>query len=487
MKAEARFLQRLSSWHVWDLVWAIFVFLLPLTSVPLIVQLVHSDVVAAPSALLLLPLCLGWLLPRLALGTPIPDSSRPLILFVCAALLSTLVSFFYDIPYYKDLNTLPPTLSGVLTLMIGFCFYLIAAIWNQDRQKLRRTFQLIDLAGTLVLVWTLMQAFAWYTTHGYPNWMKSIQYSLSVGSLYRQRFVGFTLEPSWLAHQLNLLFLPFWFAASVSSYSAFPRRGWLSLERVLFAVGVLVLFLTLSRVGLAAFLLTALFFILCMVHKRITFSMRQVTRPARRRLIRLAAFFGILLAMFAFVLALGWVLSKLDFRMANLFHIQWRGRSDPVLYLAEKLSLAARFVYWDAGLGVFNDFPLLGVGLGHAGFYLPDQLNDYALRLVEVCDLLFRSQTLLNIKSLWIRILAETGIVGFSFFLLWYLQSIIQALHALSQTDPLLRTIGWMGCFTLIAFLLEGFSLDTFALPYLWFSIGIVNTLPLSGSAEASA
>ena len=31
----------------------------------------------------------------------------------------------------------------------------------------------------------------------------------------------------------------------------------------------------------------------------------------------------------------------------------------------------------------------------------------------------------------------------------------------------------WMGCFSLLAFILEGFSLDTFALPYIWFSVGL--------------
>ena len=39
--------------------------------------------------------------------------------------------------------------------------------------------------------------------------------------------------------------------------------------------------------------------------------------------------------------------------------------------------------------------------------------------------------------------------------------------------DLLKRTAAWMGCFALLAFILEGFSLDTFALPYIWFSSGL--------------
>jgi hypothetical protein len=37
--------------------------------------------------------------------------------------------------------------------------------------------------------------------------------------------------------------------------------------------------------------------------------------------------------------------------------------------------------------------------------------------------------------------------------------------------------IGWGGLFVLIAFVLEGFSIDTFALPYLWVSLGIVSAV----------
>ena len=159
--------------------------------------------------------------------------------------------------------------------------------------------------------------------------------------------------------------------------------------------------------------------------------------------------------------------------MAGLFDMQLTRRPNAIFYLAEKLSLAARFVYWDGGISIFNEYPLLGVGLGHAGFYLPGLLNDYAFRLSEVRNLLYRSMTLLNIKSLWIRILAETGIIGFIFFFSWYLHSLLGSIRFLSCKDSMRATAAWMGSFCLLAFLLEGFSLDTFALPYLWFSVGL--------------
>ena len=42
-----------------------------------------------------------------------------------------------------------------------------------------------------------------------------------------------------------------------------------------------------------------------------------------------------------------------------------------------------------------------------------------------------------------------------------------------------------MGCFALLAFLLEGFSLDTYALPYLWFSTGLAAGAIMSPKASA--
>lgn len=471
-------LKKWSESRIWDVLWAVFVALLPFTSVPLIVKLVHSDVVAAPSALILPVFLAAWVFPKLILGKTFPESSKPLILFALTSILLTLISFFYNIPEYKGHGLLSPTISSILTLCIGLGFYLIALFFHDSDDRLRFTGKLLDLSGLAICLWTLLQAFCWYRFKKYPNWMKEIQFVLSVGSLYRQRFVGFALEPSWLAHQLNLLWLPWWFAASLTGASAFKRRWkFFTVERILFPMGVLVLFLSLSRVGLGAFLLTVFFVALILVYRFVQQQTAKISNQSRKSFYTFGAFFLVLLGIGSIGFLILWLLTKLDFRMANLFNIDFIGRSDPVFYLAEKLSLAARFVYWDAGIGIFNAHPIAGVGLGHAGFYIPDHLNEYAFRLVEVRDLLYNSQTLLNIKSFWIRILAETGIIGFCIFLVWYLCSYLRLKPYLKFDASMKSTAAWMGCFTLIAFLMEGFSLDTFALPYFWFSLGIANSI----------
>jgi O-antigen ligase len=150
------------------------------------------------------------------------------------------------------------------------------------------------------------------------------------------------------------------------------------------------------------------------------------------------------------------------------------GDENALLRYANQLTFASRLVYWQAGWEVFNRFPWLGMGLGNAGFYFPQTLSGYAWGLVEVRDLMFRSDILLNIKSFWVRLLAETGIIGFTIFAAW-LYLIIQTTRRLAHSvRPMSRSLGLAVQFVLIAFLIEGFSVDTFAFPYLWISTGLV-------------
>jgi len=462
---------------IWKGIWFLFFFLLPITSMPAVVNLVHSDVVAAPSGLILAVLLIGWVFPKLLSGEEFSENAIPLFCFVIVSLISTAVSFFYKIPIYKQSGPLRSSVSAIITVFIGAGFFIAVMLWVQEPKRLRLALQALNWSGALVLIWTLMQAFFWYTTFGYPQWMKDIQYAVSVGSLYRQRFVGFALEPSWLAHQLNLLYLPFWFGATVTGYSAHSKRfGKITFERILFVLGAVDLYLTLSRVGLAAFILSILFYFIWRIVHFAEVQSAGTKTPKKKKGLILLGFFVLIPFILLFIL---WTLTKLDFRMAELFTVNIKGRNNPLMYLAEKLSLASRFSYWEGGLKIFSQFPILGVGLGHAGFYLPQNLSAFALRLVEVRDLLFRSEVLLNIKSLWIRILAENGIIGFSFFVAWLVSTWRLSRRMMAQSNSLLKTAGWMGCFSIVAFLLEGFSLDTFALPYLWVSMGLVGGVSL--------
>lgn len=453
--------------------WSLFFVLLPVTSMPLIVRLVRSDVVAAPSGLVLAVLLVGWVLPRYLRGQlRSAHGAIWLVLFACWAFIMPAVRLLRgDALEYKGATLFRQFLSAGLTLTVGAGFYLATMFFAQSENRLRFALRLINLSGAAILIWTALQAVYWYGTGGYPVWLRSIHNFFSVGTLFRQRFVGFTLEPSWLAHQLNLLYLPWWLAAVLKNATVHRLRfRRLTVEAALLAGGIVVLYLTLSRVGLLAFLIVLAVVGAANLRRRL----RVAGRERFKTWLRVAL---ILVSLVPAALLLLWSLSKLDYRMRDLFTLNLAGREDPLFYLAEKLSLASRFVYWEAGWRIFCDAPLTGVGLGCSGFYIPDALSDFALRLVEVRDLLFRSETLLNIKSFWIRILAETGIVGFSLFTVWVMISFATAKRIADgfgvHDSPVQRAVGLTACLTLIAYLVEGFSVDTFALPYLWVSIGL--------------
>ena len=78
-----------------------------------------------------------------------------------------------------------------------------------------------------------------------------------------------------------------------------------------------------------------------------------------------------------------------------------------------------------------------------------------------------------NPKSLWFRLLAETGIARFVLFLTYLLVGAACAWELSRKRSTLRRIIGLATLISLVAFLVEGFSLGPFALPYVWLLPGM--------------
>jgi hypothetical protein len=447
--------------------------------------------VAPASIIPLVWLALFWFIFYVIKKGTIPRESVPLLLFVSVAIIASAIAFFLDIPPFKGRDILSEEIGAILTLMIGATFYLITASWlSKSRPRLIFTLKLVNVSGSILLIWALVQAVCIFLFHGkYPDILLEFQQFFSTRSLFLNRITSFAFEPSWLAHQLNLIFLPFWLAATITRWSAFRFRLWrISFENILLAIGMLVLFLS-SRVGTLSFLLVVAFlgiyFNVYLAKRLQKWSQQRLARffPLFQRVVRgilpviiLLTFLGAYV-LGAVILVYG--LSHVDWRLERFFQIksllQLKLLLGNVYALFNYLAFAERFVYWVAGWNVFNLHPLLGVGLGNAGFFFQRALPSYSWSLPEVMDTYYRVSTLPNIKSFWVRLLAETGIVGFSSFLTWFYVLIRSSWVIRLNKNPFFKTIGWCGLFVLIAFVVEGFSIDTFALPYLWVSLGIVS------------
>jgi O-antigen ligase len=175
--------------------------------------------------------------------------------------------------------------------------------------------------------------------------------------------------------------------------------------------------------------------------------------------------------------------SQYDYRMALLLEEppslkELKGvltiNEDPMLTFSLRNFFLERTAYWITGMRVFEDHPLLGVGLGNTGFFGQEKMPILGWSSNEIRTLFYRQDGLMNTKSLWVRLLSETGLVGFSLFGIWlYIHWRSASLLGNSRTG-LFRWIGLAGQFFILALLAEGFSVDSFALPYLWFGTGLI-------------
>lgn len=459
--------------------WALLIILLPMTSLPLISRLVGGTMVAPAAALPLFLLLFVFLLPWLLRGGGLPRQVVPLLAFVLAALFSSGFSFFIDMPLFRQVDRLSNTISALATAAIGICFYLLAASWADSPQKLSRIYFWLNISGVILIFWSALQAVVWFSNHAYPDWMWKLQSLVSSsGNLYDRRVTGLAFEPSWLGHQLVLLYLPYWLAATLKRTSAMPfRLLGLTAENLLLVAGAGLLLLALSRSAIISFMLMIALLLPRLTRQvvdriRQKVTSRQVQRgsqPLPAGLISAAIWAGFAVLFAGLLAALVYASTRLDTRMADLFILLQRRLS--FTELAYHLIFGERVVFWNAGLEVFSQHPLFGVGPGNAGYFFPEKISAFGWTVVESYKMYY-SSALPNTLSLWVRLLAETGVVGFGMLASWLVVLWKSARSVEAQLDPILRTAGLAGQLALVALLMEGMSVDTLALPYFWLSFG---------------
>lgn len=465
-----------------DLLWMIMIAVLPITSMPLMAKLFGSDTVAAPAILIALFFTLIWFIPFLWHRGIMVEEGVPLLVFFVVAVFATVLANFYDIPAYKGMNTYRNAIEALITLVIGIIFYLLTSSYVTSEKKATLTMRVINWSGLVMLLWAGAQAIAWYGFGRYPQWMFDLQGIISSRVLYRQRINGMALEPSWFAHQLNMVYLPIWLSATIKKFTAHHWKLWfLSFENLLLLGGIGALLLTLSRVGLLGFILMFTF-LLVRLHTYFVEKILQILflqkkeRISEKRKHRFVIWISlVLIVVYLMAITLGlWIFSKVDPRMESLFDFSM-GKENPLLSYFNELSFGERVVYWLAGWNVFTQHPLLGVGLGNAGFYFPKTITPYGWNLIEVRRLMYRTTVLLNVKSLWARLLAETGLVGFSVFCGWIYSLAVKFFKRSHSQNVMEGVFSVAGIFVLFALLAEGFSIDSFALPYLWVALGLAS------------
>lgn len=474
-------MQRANSWYskAVEWLWCLLVLFLPLTSVPIVSKITGSANVAPASGILLIILFIIWFIPYVVKNGKIALQLVPLLSFFLFAIFSTAAAFFLYSPSYKNNSILSSSIKGIVTLILGVAFYVVASTILRKRELLQKTLQMINWGGTAFIIWSAIQFIFWLIFNEAVTPLRFLQSLVSSGRLYYYRVTGFALEPSWLAHTLNIVYLPYWLAATIEKTSAhkFRFRG-ITFENILLAAGIVTLVLTFSRVGWVAFLLMLFYVFIRLIIKFAKWILQKSTRrnpisKSRGILFTALISVGLIIVYLGILVGIVFLATKIDVRMAKLLDFS-NQRDNPVLRYANSLKFGERLIYWISGWRIFNDYPILGVGLGNAGFYMPSRIIPYGWSLMEVQGLIYQSPALLNIKSLWFRLPAETGIIGLVLFMTWLYLIFKSARVLQKQQNANERTLGSMGIFMLIGLILEGVSVDSFALPYIWITAGIV-------------
>lgn len=478
-------LRRTTGW----LLWIALLVTIPFTSSPWVGELAPGSVVKPLAGLPLIILLALWVVPSIIKQRSVPKLAIPLLLFLVVAALAFFGAGFIGIRPDLGQTVFGRGFRGYLTLLAGVGFYFTAAVFPKTSDDLRRSLRWLYVGGLLMLAWSSVQAFYVVSSIPFPPLVVELHNAFSVRPLLENRVTGLAYEPSWLANLLVVLYMPFWLASVIKRYSVVPpifKR--LSVEHLLLVWSITILFLSFSRVGLASALVVFTVLVLVLawnksndLSSRAMSSLESKPSPSVRTT-QYVMRGGILVIAIAFLLLTAWGLAAgaalIDSRIARLFEsdfIDIATRAEhPALALSNRLAYAERVVYWDVGLKVFTKYPVLGVGLGNTGFFFRELAHVYGHRLPETIRILNGAPQFPNPKSLWIRLLSETGLVGFLVFVSWLAVMAAAAYKLYVRGLRLTSMVGLAGLLALVAQAIEGFSLDTFALPQLWITLGFV-------------
>lgn len=457
---------------VWIL-WVLAVAALPLTSFPLVAILTGSSSVAPGSLLFVIPLALLAFPFVIFRKKALPFQMKPVLAFFLYAFISIALAFFRQIPDYKEQSITAAAIEGAATLGLGLLFYLVFVSLPDSKKKIDATLRILNWSGLAVILWSILQILITPQAKFPFDIIDHAQNFFSITQVFEGRMTGFAAEPSWLAHMLNLVYLAYWLAAAINRTSVHRFRIWkFSFEDLLLVGGIAALIGSLSRGGLASFMLVVAFLFVLLNVCFIGWLSHKWNLKHKGWITALLSL-AVILAYLVLLTAGLFALSKIDTRMEAVFQFD-KTEENPLINYAETLQFGERVIYWQTGWNIFNDHAMLGVGVGFSGFYFPEYLPDAGWGLTETRRLLYHSPGLMNIKNLWARLLAETGMIGFALFLTSLIVFAFTAAEMARSKSVQRRTLGYMGLFMLIALVFEEFSVDSFALPYLWFTLGLV-------------
>ena len=450
------------------ILWGLVLVTLPVTTFRFIPSFYGTTLVRPlalyPLALLFgVLLVLAWRKRRFAW----PLHSIPLAVFLLLALLTTLLAGLRPPVPLRTFSYWERVVRAWFSVAVGLVFFYSAAQMNRSEADLKRSLRWLYAGLALTLAWGALQVVAIYTPLIRIQTLSKVQLLFSARRLLNRRVSGFAYEPSWLSDQLVILYFPWLFAAVLTNYRL-TRYKWLEPALLLGLLGLEVF--TFSRSGILSLAVT---------------SLAVIVLTGRRWMLRIWGWFsapfsnpakpagkllrgGVVLVILAVVAGAFYLLSDYPY-FARLWQFNLEGGF--IDYIIN-ISAGPRLAYSWAGVQTYAQHPLGGVGLGASGFYLFDNLPDWAyVAMAEISRRLSPDSNVFpNTKSLYIRLLAETGLVGFWAFVA-YLLAILGSIRTLFARRRYIAVAGL--CIWLTVFL-RNFTQDSLTFPIMWIGFGII-------------
>lgn len=461
--------------------WVLLLIALPVTSFPYFPPAMGGEALVRPLSLYpLAVLIVLVVLPKL-LSRPVSKTMLTLAPFVLVAAASSLLSLLRGIEPALGISVEARVLRGVTTLLIGCSFYLTLVLLHDTAEDLCFSLRWIYAGGALALLWGSIQA----VNIAFPSpslfaFLERVQRYISIRPLRADRIAGLTYEPHWFAEQIILLVLPWSLAAILNNYTVFRRRWrWLTVEWLIVGWSVLLLPFTFSRSGLMNLVILMVMSFL-LFRSRLPQEKREVlpeTAGMRRRLSplqrRMVESFLVLLVVILPIYLVG---TRNAF-FARLWQY-WRNPGGSLQGYLSYLGFDARVVYAQAAFNTYLAHPVLGVGLGNYAFYFEEMLPYRPIAEVPEVLLMITPEPgrdrLITAKNLYLRLLAETGIVGAVTFLAFVIANLGCALYLWLSRQKEWEYWGAASLCGLLAFSLSALTFDSFVIPNMWVLFGLI-------------
>ncbi len=506
------------------IVWAAFLVSLPVSSFPYFPSsLGGGDASVRPLLVYpLLILVLAVTFPALW-KKPLPRVWLPFFAFVTLAVISSLLPFLRGtISHLSEISIAPRIIRSLITLALAGAIYLTVSLMPNNKDALGFTLRWLFVGLGVTLFWGSLQII--YVLDIIPNWfqiMQRMQEHISTTRLLPTRISGMAFEPSWFADQLTALWLPWILGAILTNYTAFKWRWrWLTVEKILFVWMGGVLLFTLSRSGLgvaaAVIGVGVLFFRREPVRDQETpkvssqklearppkFAVQKLPRsktrsqparniemipPKRRKwtgkiqevftnlpglLKRVVVAGGILVIVGLLFFAVG----KQNSYITRMWEFAPFMGGDDLQSYFRYIGFGPRFVYWETAYRVFDQYPLFGVGLGNFTFHFADMMPSVQVGYMpELLKRLVPTTTrVITSKNFFAHLLAETGFIGTAVFVTFLVMLAGGAFYLWRSDEKEERYWGTASLIGLVAFVIDTFSYDSFAVPNPWIVFGLI-------------